>query len=381
MSRNFGIEIECTNITESRAVIVLREAGINVDHSSYHRADYSRWNVSPDASVIGGCEVISPILNGDTGLEEIKRVCKALSDAGVTVNKSCGLHVHVDASGLTGPWVRHIVKRYNKFESTIDSFMPESRRANNNSRYIASMSGALAHAENSYSSYWNSSRISDVCGAMTNRYQKLNLCSYSRTRTIEFRHHSGSVNGSKITNWVQFVLAFVEASHPDLMEVPVEPVAAPVARRRGRPSRAEQMASSGPVMASDGTPMQASEYLLSSRSARKIYNRLVLNLNTWVSVSELSQASDIGIESIAAYISTIRSQLGVDIMNDRIFGYKLTSTNVMRQPNQRPVRTAPVVAQAPATVPIANDEWTRGIPAHLVSYYTERAMELNSQSA
>jgi hypothetical protein len=82
------------------------------------------------------------------------------------------------------------------------------------------------------------------------------------------------------------------------------------------------------------------------------------------------------VDSIPAYISQIRSVLGVQIINSRQNGYKLVSLNVVRSP----VSPTPVVAHIPTPSPeIVNDEWTRGIPTHLISFYTERSMELNGE--
>jgi biotin operon repressor len=376
MSRNFGVEIECTNITESRAVQVLVAAGINVStRTDYRHSEYTQWKVIHDASVINGCEVVSPILNGETGLEEIKRVCKALCEAGVTVNKSCGLHVHVDARGLTGAWVRNIVKRYSQFENTIDSFMPVSRRARNNSRYCDSVTPMIAYMEQSYPTHWNSPDLSTVCGAASNRFHKINLTCFVRYGTIEFRHHSGSVNGSKITNWVNFVLAFVEASKPETAMAPMASGLPSEGRRRGRPSRASA-APVTPILSASGVPLVANEYMLSSGRARKVYTYLVANVGQWCTKENLAATSGLDIDSVAAYISQVRNTLGVQIENSRRNGYRLVSTNVVRAP----VAPALPVAQRPVPTPVmVNDEWARGIPAHLVSYYTERAVDLNAE--
>jgi hypothetical protein len=373
MSRNFGVEIECINIHESRAVEVLLAAGVNVStNTGYRHTEYTQWKVIHDASVPGGCEVVSPILNGETGLAEIKQVCQTLSDAGATVNRTCGLHVHVDASGLTGDWVRNIVKRYSKFESNIDNFMPVSRRARNNQRYCDSVINMVEYLESGSPSRWNSPDIATVCSAATNRFYKINLTSYVRYNTIEFRHHSGSVNGNKITNWVNFVLAFVEASKPEPVVAPNSPSEG---RRRGRPRNPCREVVT-PVLSATGEPVVANEYRLSSRSARKVFNYLKTNVGNWCNKAEMASWVGLDVDSIPAYISQIRSVLGVQIINSRQNGYKLVSLNVVRSP----VSPTPVVAHIPTPSPeIVNDEWTRGIPTHLISFYTERSMELNGE--
>jgi biotin operon repressor len=383
MSRNFGVEIECINITERRAVEVLLAAGVNVStNTNYRHEGYTQWKVIHDSSIQGaqGCEVVSPILNGEAGLIDVKKVCKALSDAGVTVNKSCGLHVHVDASGLTGEWIRNIVKRYNKFENTIDSFMPVSRRARNNSRYCDSVSQMIYVMESSYSRQWNSVDAASVCAAATNRFHKINLTCYPRYNTIEFRHHSGSVNGSKITNWVNFVLAFVEASKPETVVTPVASGLPMQARRRGRPSRATIQAVAALHAAATATQTNepavvANVYNLSSYSQRKVYQILETNVGNWLTKATIAQQSGLDIDSVASYISAIRAGLGVDIENSRSRGYRLVSVNVVNA-TRAPVTPA-ARQQAPAPV-MVNDEWTRGIPPHIVSYYIERASDLNA---
>ena len=44
------------------------------------------------------------------------------------------------------------------------------------------------------------------------RYFKLNLQSFCRHRTIEFRQHGGTVSALKISNWVRFLNGFIEES-------------------------------------------------------------------------------------------------------------------------------------------------------------------------
>ena len=44
------------------------------------------------------------------------------------------------------------------------------------------------------------------------RYHKLNLESLVRHGTVEFRQHSGTVDGEKMANWVMLVGGFVECA-------------------------------------------------------------------------------------------------------------------------------------------------------------------------
>ena len=50
-----------------------------------------------------------------------------------------------------------------------------------------------------------------------NRYFKVNACSYSRHRTIEFRQHQGSTDFEKISNWVNFCAKLVAWSKKNVL--------------------------------------------------------------------------------------------------------------------------------------------------------------------
>ncbi|MDO5509556.1 MAG: amidoligase family protein, partial [Weeksellaceae bacterium] len=56
------------------------------------------------------------------------------------------------------------------------------------------------------------STIQQLIRAFGTRYLKLNLSSYQRHGTVEFRHHSGTVNYTKIKNWILICARLVEAS-------------------------------------------------------------------------------------------------------------------------------------------------------------------------
>ena len=58
----------------------------------------------------------------------------------------------------------------------------------------------------------NMTTISQMANEMSGRYYKMNLQSYSRHQTIEFRQHSGTVEFTKISNWILFLHNLVEYS-------------------------------------------------------------------------------------------------------------------------------------------------------------------------
>jgi stress-induced morphogen len=218
MNRKFGAELEMIGITREQAVRALRSVNINVRDESYNHQTRDYWKIVPDGSVSGGFEVVSPILEGETGLEQLRIVATALDDMGGNVNRSCGYHVHFDAAGMDVAHIRSIVTRYAAFEAEIDAFMPASRRGGVNT-YCKSMREFAASER-----FRDADTLRGLIGAQGGRYFKVNLQAHHAHGTIEFRQHSGTLNAAKAVNWVRFLDAFITES---IARVDA-PVAAPV---------------------------------------------------------------------------------------------------------------------------------------------------------
>lgn len=217
--RKFGVEIEYTGVSRTTVRSILNEHGYITDQQGRSR-NLEQWSVVFDGSVTGagneydntGGEVVSPILSGEAGLEAIGKVSRLISRNGGKADRSCGLHVHVDATGIPIPELHTIARRYARFESEIDSFMPRSRRGNGNNYCYSMTPDVLTRIDQTYNrdSFYN-----------VDRYRKLNLNSVYKHGTIEFRQHGGSINPEKIKNWVRFCVSFVEESriiHKQMME-------------------------------------------------------------------------------------------------------------------------------------------------------------------
>lgn len=199
------VEIECYNLNKSAVLAALRAESVNAIETGYNHTDYTdTYKLGYDGSISGsnGCEVVSPILHN---LSSLKKVCKVINEAGAKVNKSCGLHVHFGAESFTiAQWVR-IIRNYAALESIIDSFMPMSRRGDNN-QYCRSI---VARANNCI----NASDMYDIYEAFGHdRYRKVNVMAYRGHKTIEFRHHSGTTDFTKIENWINFLRGLLEYS-------------------------------------------------------------------------------------------------------------------------------------------------------------------------
>ena len=69
-------------------------------------------------------------MSGHDGLEQIRRVCRALDRMGATVNDHCGLHVHHDAGDLTVSQMMRVSALYRVHQEAISSLLAPSRHNN-----------------------------------------------------------------------------------------------------------------------------------------------------------------------------------------------------------------------------------------------------------
>jgi len=223
-ARNFGVEIEAYN-----------QFGFGPDRVSkiLKKNKFDRWNVEDDASLEdaeGGFEIQTPILKyNKNSIEALRKVCRVLKQYSAYVNSSCGLHVHIASDKLSDKDKYNIVKRYARFEKTLDLFMTENRRTDDNS-CAGSVMDIIGDAKESFyygdeEEYWDSAtssfkrqKIKDkeellhksvVAGIENDKYLKVHGSSHG---TLEFRHHHGTVDEDEIAMWVTFLHAFINAS-------------------------------------------------------------------------------------------------------------------------------------------------------------------------
>ena len=218
--RTFGIEIEFiaqnnmqTTVREINNYLESQNATFDMYTACYTDTDSSKWRLKTDASLYGnGLEIVSPVLQGDRGYRDLNIVLNALDHIGATVNKSCGLHVHVGVRDWNIKNFRNLYKRWTKFERAIDQVMPQSRRKDNN-QYCASTAsrfGSTLHlAYKTIDKCRTARQLQEKIGT---RYTKLNINSFWKHGTIEFRHHSGTTDVDKITNWLKVCLSMCQAA-------------------------------------------------------------------------------------------------------------------------------------------------------------------------
>lgn len=194
----FGVEIEC-NVNRGAIRAAAETTGMHYEYQGYNHNDgHAYFKFVTDGSVHGSdpIECVSPVLKGANGKVALRNALHTLNQAGASVNRSCGLHVHIGASDLTPEQYANVFANYYHLEALIDSFMANSRRRYNN-QYCRSV--------RDHNELQNCHSIEDVRTVLhRDRYHKINPMSYDRHKTIEFRQHQGSTDYRKISHWVSF---------------------------------------------------------------------------------------------------------------------------------------------------------------------------------
>lgn len=178
--RRYGVEIEC----------------IDASDSSY--SNNTAFQSKYDSSVAsGGCEFVSPILCGDKGFEELRKMCKILSSNYADTNDSCGLHIHIDLTDFDDSDLARLFYFVQLLEPIARKFVPNSR--NRNEFCNSSIEGM------DFETKYENGFFKGL-----QRYSAYNFQSYNFRKTLEIRLHQGTIDYDEIRNWVSLHLAIVD---------------------------------------------------------------------------------------------------------------------------------------------------------------------------
>ena len=240
--RTFGAEIEFTGKYKVQAArdiaFALQAANIPTDlymgqphvHCMPYHGDtcetcgetltekYRHWRIERDGSVTQfrqgefGGEVVSPILTLPE-FNQLEVVLKALREEtewqGATykakVTDACGLHIHTDVKDLTPDQRANVVNTWYGLNDVIATFVAGNRPNNHFCAYMEPRERArvteLLRLNN---------RNQNTFNATTQKYRSLNVLPFPKIGTFEFRIHQGTLNTTKVHQWVTLLLAFVE---------------------------------------------------------------------------------------------------------------------------------------------------------------------------
>ena len=157
-------------------------------------------------------EIVSPILSYED-IGDLQEVVRQLRHAGAFVNKSCGIHIHVDASRHTPQTLKNLV---NLMAQKEDILYRALKIAPERLRYCQKVNEDLLGVINAkkpqtlqqLADMW----YAGVYGSRTahyneSRYRGLNLHATFTKGTVEFSLFNSTTHAGEIKSYIQFCLA------------------------------------------------------------------------------------------------------------------------------------------------------------------------------
>ncbi len=191
-NRKYGIELE------------IDDANIDID-----KIRNTQFNITNDGSLDCGYEFVSPIMQGDIGSQEIKKLTDILKDN--TCTKKSGYHLHIDARDLDYKSIQKIMVLYNIIEDVIFRMLPISRYVNTYCKKSDKSINDILNCKSleDIKNLWYSGNLSSDRYCNT-RYYNLNIHSYFYQQSIEIRSHSGTKDYNKVIQWINFHLHLID---------------------------------------------------------------------------------------------------------------------------------------------------------------------------
>jgi hypothetical protein len=213
--RNFGVELEFAGNCDMHE---MARKIHSVTGTTIHVRGYSDksnlWRLKSDASVSGrggyGMELVTPILKGEADMQTLIAVVK-VCEANGTVNRTCGMHVHVDITNAADMPLRKLMKFFAKYENAIGGLLSESRRGGNN-RYCADHFNGTENLWDYFTKLNSTSKNDLLSRSRFSTRGKWNFQNYWRQGTVENRAHQGTISPEKVENWVRLTQGFVETA-------------------------------------------------------------------------------------------------------------------------------------------------------------------------
>lgn len=221
----FGVEVEVTtsNITREELSSYLKEKNVEVTATRSYTHEITKGYKVVTDSTVSGFEVVSPILKGEEGLKSMERMVNALNEhPNVSVDRHCGVHVHfgISEKDENGNWkeslplekIKNAINLYVKHEETICKTHAPSRRYNGRGfnvpvtqGYDTDWNGIIKQTQRIIRKVNKAHNLNGVQRIFDYHSRTINMDSFFRQGTIEFRAHQGSTDSEKIRNWIVFL--------------------------------------------------------------------------------------------------------------------------------------------------------------------------------
>ena len=215
--RRYGVELEfiCTMSKANLARKIYAQTGQDILCTHYSDKT-NRWKLKDDNSVSGrgeyryGMEFVTPILKGENDMMKLRSIVDCIEQYGI-VNRTCGMHVHIDITGEQELPLRKLMKFFAKYENAINKLLPLSRRGANNNYCRDSFSG-----ETDLGLVYKKLNNLDVRRLLNCRWfvgrGKWNFQNYWRHGSVENRAHSGTLSATKVDHWVRLTQAMINVA-------------------------------------------------------------------------------------------------------------------------------------------------------------------------
>lgn len=236
-TQHFGIEIEMTGITRSKAASLMAtffgtgskyHAGGAYDTYIAEDEQGRKWKAMNDSSLIpekkvNGCitdastnyrtEVVSPILSYDD-IPKLQELIRTLRKAGAFANHSCGIHIHVGAERFTPKTLRNLVNIFYSKEDLIyralhiDPVREHRYCRKTNTKFLKELNKKRPTTMAKFADLWYmEAPYGRSMHYNSSRYHGLNLHATFTKGTVEFRLFNGTLHAGEIKAYIQFCLA------------------------------------------------------------------------------------------------------------------------------------------------------------------------------
>jgi hypothetical protein len=219
---SWGCEIECHVPQDA-----VQQHGISI--GPYHRghplpAPFPQgWTAERDGSLhtnrrgYVGVEIVSPILKGRAGIEQVKHVARILRELGAVTSISCGFHVHAGAQSIAGPhfpdvaeWTAKLLYNVAMHETALYASTGTHRRENGSYARSIKRQKQAADTVRKASDRRKREALRDVIYGL-DRYHSLNLTNlFTCKATVEHRWAAGTVEWVKMVGHICTCLALAE---------------------------------------------------------------------------------------------------------------------------------------------------------------------------
>ena len=217
-------DLSFVNLTETSGM----DYTFGVELETCHSSDVPSIDLNVKAVYDGstdGLEYVSGILQGNKGVEQVRELCTHLQESGALTDRKCGVHIHVGGANFNRRFSIMILKLCLAIEDDIYKTLPRSRADNSYCRFLPKNLVERMNFRN-YKETLGTIICDQPIGREYNkkkghpgghynsqRYYWANITNYSTSsghNTVEFRPHGGTLEFSKVYNWMLICMAIVK---------------------------------------------------------------------------------------------------------------------------------------------------------------------------